>query len=105
MIRKAGLPRWLYHYGPKEYGFWRHALALIIKQECKLGYRRVSRLLNSLGFKVPSYSALAKMAERVPLMIWQQLLLATITSKINIVAIDGTGVSRPLPSTYLFIIG
>jgi hypothetical protein len=27
LIRKAGLPRWLHHYGPKKYEFLNHALA------------------------------------------------------------------------------
>jgi len=102
LIKKAGIPRWLHHYGPKKYLFWHHALALIIKQECRLGYRRVSNLLRSLGFKVPTYSALAKMAKRVPLMMWQRLLSATINNNVNIVAIDGTGMSRPLPSPYYY---
>ena len=102
LIRKAGLPRWLHHYGPKKYEFWHHALALVIKQECRLGYRRVSNLLDMLGFKVPTYSALAKMAKRLPISIWQKLLSATIGNKPYLVAIDGTGMSRPLPSPYYY---
>ena len=102
LIRKAGLPRWIHHFGPKKYEFWHHVIALIIKQECRLGYRRVSRLLEGLGFKVPSYSALAKMNKRIPLPIWQRILHATIGSKLNLVAIDGTGMSRPLPSPYYY---
>ncbi len=102
LIRRIGLPRWLHRFGPKKYEFWQHAIALIIKQECRLGYRRTSRLLNWLGFKTPSYSAIAKMSKRVPLSIWQKLLCATIGNKINLVAIDGTGMSRVLPSPYYF---
>ena len=102
LVRKAGLPRWLHHYGPKKYEFWQHAIALLVKQECKLSYRRVSNLLNMLGNKVPTYSALAKMAKRLPLDIWQRILQATINSKVYIVAIDGTGMSRPLPSPYYY---
>ena len=102
LIRKAGLPRWLHHFGPKKYEFWQHAIALIIKQECRLSYRRVSNLLKSLGFKVPTYSALAKMSRRVPIAVWQLLLKATINNKIHIAAIDGTGMSRPLPSPYYY---
>ena len=102
LIKKAGLPRWLHRYGPKKYEFWHHALALIIKQECKLGYRRVSRLLNWLGFKTPTYSALAKMFKRLHWSIWQRLLKITNVQKLNIVAIDGSGMSRPLPSPYYY---
>jgi hypothetical protein len=102
LIRRAGLPRWLHRFGPKKYEFWHHALALIVKQECKLGYRRVSRLLNWLGIMVPTYSALAKMFKRLDWRIWQILLNATNNQKLNLVAIDGSGISRPLPSPYYY---
>ncbi|MBW2976381.1 IS5 family transposase [Candidatus Woesearchaeota archaeon] len=102
IIRKAGLPRWLHHFGPKKYEFWHHALALLIKQECKLSFRRVSRLLNWIGFKSPTYSALAKMLKRIKATIWQKLLQATNLQKLNLVALDGTGVSRQLPSPYYY---
>ena len=102
LIRKAGLPRWLHHYGPKKYEFYQHALALIIKQECKLGYRRVSNILDMLGFKVPTYSALAKMFKRLDWRIWRLLLNMTNNQRLNIIAIDGSGMSRPLPSPYYY---
>jgi transposase len=102
LVRRAKLPRWLHHFGPKKYEFWQHAVALIIKQECKLGYRRVSRLLRWLNVDVPSYSAIAKMANRIPVSIWQVLLKMTAQNKLNLVAIDGSGMSRPLPSPYYY---
>ena len=102
LIRKAGLPRWLHHYGPKKYELWQHIIALLVKQEYKLGYRRVSKLLNWLGYKVPTYSALAKMAKRILLGLWQRILKATIGFKIHIASIDGTEMSRPLPSPYYY---
>jgi hypothetical protein len=102
LIRRAGLPRWLHNYGPKKYEFWQHALALIIKQECKLGYRRVSNFLNMLGFSTPTYSALAKMIGRIGLNLWQSILRATSPNALNLVAIDGSGMSRPLPSPYYY---
>ena len=102
LIRQAGFPRWLHRFGPKKYEFWHHALALIVKQECRLGYRRVSRLLNWLGFKTPTYSALAKMFKRLHWSIWQKLLDKTNNQKLNIVALDGSGMSRPLPSPYYY---
>ena len=102
LLRQTGIPRWLNHLGSKKYEFWQHALALIVKQECKLGYRRVSRLLNWLGYKTPTYSALAKMLKRVPWQLWQKVLNLTNKQKLNLVAIDGTGLSRPLPSPYYY---
>jgi len=54
------MPRWLHHFGPKKYEFWQHALVLLVKQECKQGYRRACNLLRELGHTVPTYSAVAK---------------------------------------------
>ncbi|MBI1935281.1 IS5 family transposase [Candidatus Woesearchaeota archaeon] len=102
LIRKAGLPRYLHRYGPKKYELWQHLIALLVKQECKLNYRRASNLLNDLGLEVPTYSALAKFAYRMPLFIWQTLLAATASMKVNIATIDSTGMSRALPSPYYY---
>jgi hypothetical protein len=99
LIRKAGLPRWLHHFGPKKYEFWQHAIAFLVKQECRLGYRRVTRLLRGLGLNVPCPSALCMSFRRIPLNLWQMLLDMT-TTKPYIVAIDGSGMSRSLPSPY-----
>jgi transposase len=55
-----------------------------------------------LGFETPTYSALAKMARRLPIGILQRLFALTVGSKPNLVAIDGTGMSRPLPSPYYY---
>jgi len=100
LMRRIGLPRWLHRYGPKKYEFLHHAVAYMIKQECKLGYRRVTTLLRWLGFKCPCPSALCMSFNKLPLNIWQLLLKATINTKLNLIAIDGSGMSRPLPSPY-----
>ena len=102
LIRKIGLPRWLHRYGPKKYEFLDHAIAYIIKQECKLGYRRVTRMLRWLGLKCPCPSALCTSFNKLSLQIWQLLLKATVNNKVHLVAIDGTGMSRPLPSPYYY---
>ena len=101
LVRKAGLPRWLHHFGPKKYEFWQHGLAFLVKQECRLSYRRLTQLLRSFGIKVPCYSALCMSFHRIPSAIWQRLLAAT-ASRPYMVAIDGTGISRPLPSPYYY---
>ncbi len=102
LIRKAGLPRWLHHYGPKKYEFLHHALAYLVKQECRLGYRRVTRLLRWLSIKCPCPSALCTSFNKLPLQIWQRLLTATLNTPLNLVAIDSSGMSRPLPSPYYY---
>lgn len=50
--------------------------------------------------KCPSPSALCMSFNKLPLPMWQRLLAATTGSKLNLVAIDGSGMSRPLPSPY-----
>jgi len=102
LIRRVGLPRWLHRFGPKKYEFLDHTIAYIVKQECRLGYRRVSRLLRWLGFNCPCPSALCMSFHKLPTHIWQMLLKATASQKLNLVAIDGTGMSRPLPSPYYY---
>jgi hypothetical protein len=102
LIRRVGLPRWLHRFGPKKYEFLDHAVAYIVKQECKLGYRRVTRLLRWLGMKCPCASALCTSFNKIPFKIWQLLLKATANNKTKIAAIDGSGMSRPLPSPYYY---
>jgi hypothetical protein len=98
LLRKAGLPRWLHRFGPKKYEFWHHMLALLVKQVCRLSYRRTSWLLGQLGMKVPTYSALAKMARRLPSSLWRRLLAATNNLSVNVAALDSTMFSRSMPS-------
>jgi hypothetical protein len=102
LIRRAGLPRWLHHFGPKKYEFWQHGLAFIVKQECKLGYRRVTKLLRGLGYKTPCSSALCTRFNAIGMHIWQRLIDATTGVYTHLAAIDGSGMSRPLPSPYYY---
>ena len=102
LLKRLGIPRWLHHFGPKKYELVHHLVALVIKQECRLGYRRISRLMRSLGLRCPSYNALWYGMKRIPICLWQQILAATSTSDCYIAAIDGTGMSRPLPSPYYY---
>ena len=99
LLRKAGLPRWLHHFGPKKFEFWQHERVLLVRQECKQGYRRACNLLACLGQVVPSYSVVAKMACRLPASLWQRLLVATIGKPaVAIAAIDSTTFARSNPS-------
>lgn len=95
LLRQAGLPRFLHQFGPKTYEFYQHFLALLVRETCKLSYRKTSALLNLLGFPTPTFSALAKMTQRIPRKIWDALLAATVCFKQTVVAaIDGTYFSR-----------
>jgi hypothetical protein len=102
LLRRLGMPRWLHHYGPKKYELVNHLLALVLKKECRLGYRRITRLLRGLGTKCATYNALWYAMNRIPLALWQRVLAATASQKSYILAIDGTGMSRSLASPYYY---
>jgi len=40
------------------------------------------------------------MAQRIPIVLWQNILKLTASFKVHIVSIDSTGMSRPLPSSH-----
>jgi transposase len=95
LLRQANVPRFLHHFGPKKYAFHEHLLALLVRESTKKSYRETVKFLNELGFKVPTYSALAKMVQRLPSKIWNALLAATVRFKrTRVAAIDGTFFSR-----------
>ncbi|MFH1421257.1 MAG: IS5 family transposase [Planctomycetota bacterium] len=98
LIRKAGLPRWLHKYGPKKYELWHHLIALLVREFCKLSYRRVKQLFDLLGFLCPSKSALQYNAKKIPAALWQHLLTTTTSLQANVVALDATTFTRSSPS-------
>jgi hypothetical protein len=100
IIKRADLPRYLHKYGPKKYELWGYIFSLIVKSLFRLSYRRACNLLNMLGFNVPSKSSLQRQSKNIPRYIWKRLLNATIDFTPEIVAIDGTGLSRTSISWY-----
>ncbi len=86
LLKRARMPRWLHRMGPKTYELWHHLLALLIRELCKLSYRKTSALLRGLGVVCPSYSALCKMVKRVPRALWNALFNATADFKYTLVA-------------------
>jgi len=99
LVKRAGLPLFLHHFGPKTYFFAEHVLALVIREYCRLSLRKVSALLSGLGANCPSYSALCKVVKRVPRALWNALFKATIQFRSTfIAAFDGTYYSRSNPS-------
>lgn len=98
LVGSAGLPDYLHRFGPKTYATWQHVLALLVRAEGQLGFRRTTRLLRSLGTIVPTYSALCKFVTRLSSSVWDALFSVTTRLLVGIVAIDGTGFSRSNPS-------
>jgi len=99
LLKRAKLPRFLHKFGPKWYPFWIHFLCLLLKQACKMSYRRVSKFLRDLGFKVPTYSALCKSLRRLSVKQLELLLRATNWFQKTVVAgVDGLYFSQTNPS-------
>ena len=91
LLSKARLPRFLHHFGPRTYEFAEHLLALLVREQCKLAYRKTTELFRGLGIKCASYSALAKVSKRVPRALWNALFNATVGWRFtNVAAVDGT---------------
>jgi len=99
LLQKANAPEFLHHYGPKTYHLWQHVLVLAIRQECKLGYRRACKLLTDFGFTVPTYSAISKIASRLPTELWNKIKKATLcAAKVAVASVDASTFSRSIPS-------
>lgn len=97
LLRRLRCPRWLHHYGPKTYEFLEHLSALVVRWYCRLSYRRTAYLLDLLGIRCPSKSALNYSAKKLDSCFWNRVL--DITSGVAyLVALDGTGFSRSSPS-------
>lgn len=99
LLRRANIPRWLHHFGPKKYEFCQHVLALWVRQAAKgMSYRRIVKLLDELGFVVPSYSALCRMNKRAAKMIKKMFEHTCPQGQVIVASIDATTLSRTNPS-------
>jgi len=100
LLKKIGAPRYLHRFGPKIYALWQHILALFVKAECGLSFRRTAKFLRLLGFTVASKSTLQRYSKKLLLPFWQKLFKQTIPSITDIVSIDGTGLERTKASEH-----
>lgn len=98
LLKKLNCREYLHHFGPKKFKFVHHACALLLKETLKCSFRRISKFLDLVNVKVPTYSALCKSRKRIPVAVWQKLLTLTAGISSGKVAIDGTGFSRTNPS-------
>jgi len=98
LLKQVKCPRYLHHFGPKKYQVKHHLTALLSMQSFRLSLRRVVSLLELLGVKVPTPSALCKSRKRIPASLWNSLLKITAGIENERVAIDGTGFSTTNPS-------
>lgn len=100
LLKEINAPNRLHHFGPKLYELWQHIFALFVKANCSLSYRRTTIFLRELGFKVATKSTLQRYAAKLHLSFWQKMFYKTISKNNDIVAIDGTGLSRTRPSEH-----
>jgi len=100
LLKKTKAPKYLHRFGPKTYCLWQHVLALFVKAECKLSYRRVNKLLRSLGFLIASKSTLQRYAAKLSLPFWQRMLKLTIKGFSEFVSIDATGLENSCASQH-----
>jgi len=100
LLSKAKAPKYLHHFGPKMYELWQHVFTLLVKAECQLSYRRTTRFLRDLGFKVATKSTLQRYSAKLLLPFWQKIFYGTIFKIGDIVSIDGTGLERTKASEH-----
>ena len=100
LLNKIGAPKRLHRFGPKLYELWQHVLALFVKAECQFSYRRTTKFLRNLGFKVATKSTLQRYSSKLLLPFWQKLFQQTISGISNIISIDGTGLERTKASEH-----
>ena len=99
LLRRANIPQWLHHFGPKKYEFCQHVLVLWIRQAHKgSSYRRVVKILRELGFGVPTYSAVCKMNKRAAKIIKKMFEHTCPQGQVMVASIDATTLSRTNPS-------
>jgi len=98
LLKGIGCPRFLHHFGPKKFKFYQHAFALLMKEVLKCNFRRCEQILRMLGFDVLTYSALCKCRRRIPIHLWNSLLILTAGGYHYFFAVDSTGFSRTNPS-------
>lgn len=100
LLKKASMPKWFHHFGPKKFVFWQLFLGLLIKEVFRLSYRRAMKFLNEFYNINMHWTTLQKCRKRLPLSVWQLLLSCTVEGNIEVAAVDGTSMQRSNPSEH-----
>jgi transposase len=97
LIRKARVPKYLHHFGPKKFTTIQHLKCWLLKE--KIGCSWQDFIDDHIGYygikKIPDSSTLKKFVKRVP--FWLKNLLVKLSAGIETAeygAIDSTGLSR-----------
>lgn len=103
LITGSRVPRFLHHFGPKKYTTWQHLKCVFLKRKLKeLSWRDSLELLPYFGItKIPHFTTLIKFAGRMPAYLWNLMLSwSAEVDRVEVGAIDATGLSRTQPSSY-----
>jgi len=100
LLHKIKAPKRLHRFGPKLYELWQHVFALFVKAECQFSYRRTTKFLRNLGFKVATKSTLQRYSSKLFLPFWQKLFFQTTSKVSKIISVDGTGLERTKASEH-----
>lgn len=99
--RRINLPKWLHHYGPKKYISWDILRLLILKERYHLSYRRTIEMTELFMRKIPHFTTLQKFAKKISANLLNMILLFSAKlKKVEIAAIDATGISRQYASEH-----
>lgn len=103
LMRKARVPRFLHRFGPKKYTTWQHLKCVFLKRKLKeISWRDLLEILPYFGIgKIPHFTTLIKFAGRLPAHLWNLMLgCSAEVDKVEVGAIDATGLSRTQASSY-----
>ena len=97
-LRRAGVPKWWHHFGPKKFFLADLVLGLAVKVRYQLSDRGASSFLDEYYDLKVHWTTLQKAAARLPLRLWQRVLQATAPTESMAAAIDASGFSPTNPS-------
>lgn len=102
LIKKAKVPRYLHHFGPKKYTTWQHTKSILLKEKLKADWRSLAEDYLPYFFDdVPHFTTLQKFAKRIPILLWNTILsLSAAIDYCLYGAYDSTGFSRTSASSY-----
>ncbi|MBR9702770.1 IS5 family transposase [Candidatus Woesearchaeota archaeon] len=97
-MRLSGAPKWFHHFGPKKFLLSDLVLGLAVMSLYRLSYRRASIFLDEYYELRVHWTTLQKAAKRLPLSLWQAVLVSTAPDESIAGAIDASGFSMSNPS-------
>lgn len=99
--RRARLPKFLNHFGPKRHPLWQFILGQLVQTTYCHAWRRTAKFMKEFYDLVLHWTEWQKAIAKWPFWVWQALGQASVGEEPCIVAaIDGTTFSRSNPSEH-----